>query len=92
MTEPPLSALQGFVKPTEQESGKRVVITKLMLKLQTIEQPNYIVGAACHIHPTTLSFYARGMKPITAKHLIELCKLFECEPEDLIGTVTVEIE
>lgn len=79
------------VKASDHKPGDRVVITKLMLKLQTTKQPNYIVGAACGIHPTTLSFYARGIKPISAKHLIALCKLFECEADDLIGNVTVEI-
>jgi DNA-binding Xre family transcriptional regulator len=82
------------MKPGPQlpQSGDRVVITKLMLKLQTAKQPNYVVGAACGIHPTTLSFYSRGLKPISAKHLIALCKLFECEPEELVGNITVEIE
>lgn len=76
---------------TEHKSGDRVVVTKLMLKLQTTSQPNYIVGASCGIHPTTLSYYARGIRPISAKHLIALCKLFQCEPDELIGSVTVEI-
>jgi hypothetical protein len=79
------------LKVSDHKTGDRVVITKLMLKLQTTDQPNYIVGAACGIHPTTLSLYARGKQPISAKHLVSLCRLFECEPDDLIGNVTVEI-
>lgn len=63
-----------------------------MLKLQSIEQPNYKVAAAADIHPSTLSEYARGIRPISAKNLISLCKLFQCEPDDIIGTVTVEIK
>lgn len=79
------------IKASDHKSGEKVVITKLMLKLQTTSQPNYVIGAACGIHPTTLSFYARGIKPISAKHLIALCKLFECEADELVGNVTVEI-
>lgn len=71
--------------------GERVVITKLMLKLMRVEQPNYQIAAAAHIHPTTLSQYARGQKPISARHLIALCKLFACQPDDLIGDVEVEV-
>lgn len=84
--------MQPETKETRYQSGDKVVITKLMLKLQTIEQPNYKIAAAADIHPSTLSEYARGHKPISAKNLISLCKLFQCEAEDLIGTVTVEIQ
>lgn len=73
------------------ESGDRVVVTRLMLKLMSTEQPNYIIGAAAKIHPTTLSQYARGQKEISSKHLIALCKLFECEPDELLGEQEVEI-
>lgn len=81
------------IKHTDFHKGDRVVVTKLQLKLQQQSQPAYIVGAACKppIHPTTLSFYARGIKPISAKHLVALCELFECEPEDILGTIEVEV-
>ncbi len=62
-----------------------------MLKLQQVEQPNYVIAAAAKIHPTTLSQYARGKKPISASHLISLCRLFECDADDLIGNVEVEV-
>lgn len=78
--------------PVVHKSGDRVVITKLMLKLQTTSEPNYKIAAAADMHPTTLSLYARGKQEISPKHMISLCKLFECEPEELIGNVTVEIE
>lgn len=74
------------------KTGDRVVITKLMLKLQSISRPNYQIAAALAIHPTTLSLYARGKKDISASHLITMCKFFECEPEDLLGNIEVEIK
>ncbi len=76
---------------TKPESGEIVTVTKLMLKLMSVQQPNYQIAAAAHIHPTTLSEYSRGKKPIAAKHLVALCNLFECEPDELIGSVDVEI-
>lgn len=79
------------IKHTDFHKGDRVVVTKLQLKLQAQKQPNYIVGAACGIHPTTLSFYARGIKPISVKHVAALCELFECDPEDILGTIEVEV-
>jgi hypothetical protein len=81
------------IKQTDFHHGDRVVITKLQLKLQSQNEPAYVVGAACNprIHPTTLSFYARGIKPISAKHVVALCQLFECEPEDILGTIEVEV-
>lgn len=73
------------------KSGDRVTISKLMLKLQSTSRPNYVIAAAMGIHPTTLSLYARGNKPISASHLVAMCKFFECEPEELLGTIEVEI-
>jgi hypothetical protein len=72
-------------------ANERVIITKLMLKLQQVEQPNYMIAAVAHIHPTTLSQYARGLKPISAKHLVALCALFECQPDELLGETLVEV-
>jgi hypothetical protein len=62
-----------------------------MFKLMAIQQPNYQIAAAAEIHPTTLSMYARGTKPISAKHLVQLTRLFECDAEELLGTMEVEI-
>ena len=67
------------------------MVTRLMLKCMSVQQPNYQIAAAAGLHPTTLSQYSRGKKDISAKHLIALCRLFECEPDDLIGTIEVEI-
>lgn len=79
---------EGVTKPI---SGERVIVTKLMLKCMSVVQPNYQIAAAAGLHPTTLSQYARGVKPIKADHLVALCRVFECEPEDLLGDIEVEI-
>jgi len=62
-----------------------------MLRLLRCEDQNYVIAAAAGIHPSTLSQYARGHLPIAAHHLVSLCKLFQCEPEELMGEVEVEI-
>ncbi len=72
-------------------SGSRVMITKLRYKLLAIEQPDYQIAGAAGMHPTTLSNYAQGKQPISAKHLRSLCTLLKCEPEEIIGTMEVEI-
>ena len=82
----PTTGRSGTLPP-----GSKVKITKLQFKLLSIQQPNYQIAAAANIHPTTLSLYARGQKAISNKHLISLCKLFECEPDELIGMQEVEI-
>lgn len=60
-------------------------ITKLRIKVLSVDHPQYQIAALAGIHPSTLSMYVKGDKPILDKHLIALCDLFQCEPEDIIG-------
>ena len=60
-------------------------VTKLKLMLMRVPQPQYQVAALAGIHPSVMSMYSRGEKPIRDKHLITLCDLFRCEPEDILG-------
>lgn len=78
--------------PDRHDIGDVVTITKLRLKLSQISEPNYVIAAMAHIHPTQLSDYAQGKKPLSAKHLVALCQLFKCDPEEIIGEVEVEIK
>lgn len=71
--------------------GSRVTITRLMYKLSQVPEPNYVIGALCHIHPTTMSDYARGKRDMSPKHLNALCTLLECEPEEILGLIEVDI-
>jgi transcriptional regulator with XRE-family HTH domain len=72
-------------------SGQLVTITRLRFKLLSISEPDYQVAAAAHIHPATLSKYAQGKQPMSAKHLQSLCELFKCQPDEIMGTMEVEI-
>lgn len=62
-----------------------VRVTKLRIKVLSVPQPQYQVAALAGIHPSTFSRYVKGLQPILDKHLIALCDLFGCEPEELIG-------
>lgn len=65
-------------------------ITNLKVKLLEADQPQYMVGAKCGIHPSQLSRYALGQETIKPKHLRALCKYFKCTQKALLGTSTYE--
>jgi len=46
--------------------------------------PMYFVAGLSGIDPSTLSKYANRRLPIRHHHMIALCGVFECEPEDLL--------
>lgn len=45
------------------------------------------VAALIGLHPVHLSRYINLRRPIHPHHLIKLCEVLDCEPEDLIGLV-----
>lgn len=59
-------------------------VTKLRLKLLEIGGPQYLVAARCGFSPSRMSEYALG-KPIPPKHMIALCSVLSCAPEDITG-------
>jgi DNA-binding Xre family transcriptional regulator len=46
--------------------------------------PMYHVAGLSGIDPSTMSKYANRRMPIRHHHMLSLCTLFECEPEDLL--------
>lgn len=65
--------------------AQSVRVTKLRIKVLATTHPQYQIAALAGIHPSTFSRYVKGLQPILDKHLIALCDLFNCEPEDIIG-------
>lgn len=63
-----------------------------MYRLNSIPEPNYVIAGVLGIAPYTLSQYARGKKPMRADHLVAICRLFQCEPDDVMGWITVEVD
>lgn len=44
----------------------------------------YIVAGQAGIASRTMTEYLAARKPISSQHLTSLCKLFDCDPEDLV--------
>lgn len=72
------------VNPITVGPGK---VSKLRLKLLEYRGVCYEkdIAIACGMHPTRLSEYASGKKPIPVHHLTALCKYFKCSPYDILG-------
>jgi DNA-binding Xre family transcriptional regulator len=75
--------------PWTLEDAGSIEITKLKRLLMSVPRPQYQIAALAGIHPSTLSMYARGQALILDKHLVALCDLFQCEPEDVLGFVEI---
>lgn len=62
-----------------------VPITKLRLRILETGGPAYIVAAHCGFSPSRMSEYVLGRKTIPPKHLIALCQVLRCDPDDVTG-------
>jgi hypothetical protein len=60
-------------------------VTKLKTFVIRVPQPQYQIAALAGIHPSVFSMYVLGQKPIRDQHLVALCELFRCEPEEILG-------
>jgi hypothetical protein len=60
-------------------------VTKLKIALLNEDVPQYMVAAKCEMHPSILSMYALGQRPIKRVHLHALTRYFNCRQSDLIG-------
>lgn len=62
-------------------------ITKLRLRILETGGPAYMVAARCGFSPSRMSEYILGRREIPVKHLVPLCDVLKCEPEDVVGWV-----
>lgn len=60
-------------------------MTKLRARFMRSPDPQFVIAGICGIHPSRLSEYALGRRPIKNAHLQLLCEYFNCNAEDLIG-------
>jgi transcriptional regulator with XRE-family HTH domain len=67
-------------------------VSRLKIKLLEADEPQYVVAAVCRMHPSQLSEYALGQRPMSIKHLRALAKYFGCRQQDLQGWLEVEYE
>jgi transcriptional regulator with XRE-family HTH domain len=65
-----------------QETGR---VTKLRIRILERNLKQYEVAAKAGIHPTRISEYCTGHKPIPARDLPLLAEALNCDPNDIIG-------
>lgn len=75
------------LEPMRAPLPRTLRVTKLRVKVLSVPQPQYQIAAIAGIHPSTMSAYVKGDRDILDKHLVALCDLFDCEPEEIIGDV-----
>jgi transcriptional regulator with XRE-family HTH domain len=70
---------------------RTIKVTRLKLYMLSVDQRDYEIAAAAGIAPSVLSQYSRGVRDISAKHLISLCNLFDVEPDAIMGWTEVVV-
>lgn len=66
--------------------------SKLQLKILSKGMYQKDVAAACGFPPPRLSDYIHGTRPLPPRHIILLCKVLECSPEEIMGEEYVDLE
>jgi DNA-binding Xre family transcriptional regulator len=64
-----------------------VLVTKLRIMLVERNYPQVVVAEAAGIKTTRISEYVNGKKPIPIKHVMPLCEVLHCTPDDIVGVV-----
>lgn len=59
--------------------------------LEPQNRPNYMVAALAGMSPSRLSEYALGRRAIPPHHLIRLCEVLECQPDDILEPLDASI-
>lgn len=68
------------------------VTTKLRaVLLEPQNRPNYIIAVAAGMAPSRLSEYALGRREMPAHHIMRLCEVLRCQPEDILGEYKSEV-
>ena len=62
-----------------------LVLSKLKLKCMEQGGPQYMIAALAGLSPSRLSEYVLLQKEIPGHHLVALCRVLGCEPEDIMG-------
>lgn len=64
------------------ESSTSIRLSALLLEPKN--RPNYMVAALCGFPPSRLSEYSLGRKQIPPHHLMALCEVLNCNPDDIL--------
>lgn len=63
-------------------------ITKLRVLLTTSSIPQFRIAGLSGVHPSRLSEYSLGKRPIQPKHLIALSEFFQLPADQIVGYET----
>ena len=66
-------------------------LTRVKVLLLQSDLHQYEIAASAGMSPITLSQIANGKRPPTARQLRALCQYFQLPPEEILGSVEVEI-
>ena len=67
------------------------MISKLRLKLLEVGGPQYMIAARAGMAPSRLSEYVLLQKDIPFHHLVSLCRVLNCEPDDITGPTELDL-
>lgn len=61
------------------------LISKLRIHVLEANEPAYMVAARAGFSPSRLSEYMLGRRDIPTHHVIALCEVLNCLPDEIIG-------
>jgi predicted transcriptional regulator len=67
-------------------------VTKIRLRMLEDGRPQYEIAAQLGVSPARLSEYALGRRPIPPRRVFEFVRLWNCNPDDIIGYEDVSID
>lgn len=60
-------------------------VTKLRMRVLETGGPAYMIAARAGFSASRMSEYVLGHKDIPVKHLVKLCEVLRCDPDDVVG-------
>lgn len=66
------------------------MISRLRLRLDADPREDYQIAAEIGVHPSKLSEWASGKRPIPVARIYRLMDVFHCDAADLLGFVELE--
>lgn len=66
------------------------VITRLHKRIIELDVPANVIAEKAGIKQTRLSEYRHSRRKMPMGHVMVLCEVLACEPEEIMGTVEVD--
>lgn len=65
-------------------------VSKLTMRLNEQGGPHYVVAEAAGFSKSRLSEYQSGARSIPPHHVIAICEVLRCTPDEILGTEEVD--